>query len=355
MRFFHIADVHLGMQPDKGCPWSEDRRREIWESFKKVIQQAGRENASLFLIAGDLFHRQPLTRELKEANALFASIPKVQIVLIAGNHDYIKGERPSRRIAWASNVHWLEEEKLAYVDFPELKTRVWGFSYHSREISSPLYDGIKVSKDSPMLWNILLAHGGDEKHIPMSADTFRRSGFDYIALGHIHKPEILEENYLAYPGSLEPLDKNETGHHGFIKGECSKDGTRIAFVPYSVREYKRFKLQVTERTTQVALENTLERVLEEHGRQHIYTIFLEGIRGKHTEFLPESLKRLGNVVSLEDHTRRAYSIRKLLEEYEGSVLEEYIRAFDMEHLSEEEEKILRLGVEALLESGEELL
>ena len=22
MRFFHIADVHLGMQPDKGCPWS---------------------------------------------------------------------------------------------------------------------------------------------------------------------------------------------------------------------------------------------------------------------------------------------------------------------------------------------
>ncbi len=39
MRFFHIADVHLGMQPDKGCPWSEDRSREIWESFKKVIQQ----------------------------------------------------------------------------------------------------------------------------------------------------------------------------------------------------------------------------------------------------------------------------------------------------------------------------
>lgn len=240
-------------------------------------------------------------------------------------------------------------------DFPELKTRVWGFSYYSREISSPLYDEIKVPKDSPMPWNILLAHGGDEKHIPMSADTFRRSGFDYIALGHIHKPQILEENYLAYPGSLEPLDKNETGHHGFIKGECSKDGTRIAFVPYSVREYKRFKLQVTERTTQVALENGIERILEEHGRHHIYTIFLEGIRGKHTEFLPESLKRLGNLVSLEDHTHRAYSISQLLEEYEGSVLEEYIRSFDIEHLTEEEEKILRLGIEALLESGEELL
>ncbi len=29
MRFFHIADVHLGMQPDKGCAWSEDRGRDV--------------------------------------------------------------------------------------------------------------------------------------------------------------------------------------------------------------------------------------------------------------------------------------------------------------------------------------
>ncbi len=355
MRFFHIADVHLGMQPDKGCPWSENRSREIWESFKRVIQQAGRENASLFLIAGDLFHRQPLTRELKEVNALFASIPQVQIVLIAGNHDYIKGELPSKRITWAPNVCWLEEENLTHVDFPEIKTRVWGLSYHRREILEPLYDGIKELKDSSMMYNILLAHGGDEKHIPMNGETFRKRNFDYIALGHIHKPQILQENYLAYAGSLEPLDRNETGRHGFMKGECSKDGTRVAFVPYSMREYKRFKLQVTEKTTQVSLEDGLERILEEHGRQHIYTILLEGIRGKHTEFLPDSLKKLGNIVSVEDCTRKAYSVRQLLEEYEGSVLEEYIQSFDIGHLTEEEEKILRFGIEALLESGEELL
>ena len=59
-------------------------------SFQNVIRQAGRENVGLFLIAGDLFHRQPLLKELKEVNALFASIPNTKIVLIAGNHDYIK-------------------------------------------------------------------------------------------------------------------------------------------------------------------------------------------------------------------------------------------------------------------------
>ena len=58
---------------------------------------------------------------------------------------------------------------------------------------------------------------------------------------------------------------------------------------------------------------------------------------------------------MEDFTRKAYSVRQLLEEYEGSVLEEYIQSFDIGHLTEEEEKILRFGIEALLESGEELL
>ena len=44
----------------------------------------------LLLISGDLFHRQPLVRELREVNALFASVPEVRVVLIAGNHDYVR-------------------------------------------------------------------------------------------------------------------------------------------------------------------------------------------------------------------------------------------------------------------------
>lgn len=43
MRFIHIADVHLGMQPDAGFPWSEERGESIWESFRRIIRLAGRE------------------------------------------------------------------------------------------------------------------------------------------------------------------------------------------------------------------------------------------------------------------------------------------------------------------------
>ena len=80
MRFIHIADVHLGVTPDVGMPWSEKRGKDIWNSFHMVLEEARRQQADLLLIAGDLFHRQPLKRELKEVAAGFAAIPDTEIV-----------------------------------------------------------------------------------------------------------------------------------------------------------------------------------------------------------------------------------------------------------------------------------
>ena len=45
-----------------------------------------------------------------------------------------KGKPLRERIKWASNVFWLEGEKLEYTEFADLGVRVYGFSYHSREI-----------------------------------------------------------------------------------------------------------------------------------------------------------------------------------------------------------------------------
>ena len=68
MRFIHLADVHLGAVPDRGCPWSDKRENEIWETFRRVIAGIRENPVDLLFIAGDLFHRQPLPYELKEVN-----------------------------------------------------------------------------------------------------------------------------------------------------------------------------------------------------------------------------------------------------------------------------------------------
>lgn len=104
MRFIHLADVHLGAVPDRGCPWSSRREEEIWETFRRVIAGIRENPVDLLFIAGDLFHRQPLLRELKEVNNLFSTIPDTRVYLMAGNHDYIKADSFYRDFQWEKNV-----------------------------------------------------------------------------------------------------------------------------------------------------------------------------------------------------------------------------------------------------------
>ena len=147
MRFIHIADVHLGMQPDAGFPWSEERGEAIWESFRRIIRLAGREKTDFLLIAGDLFQCQPLLRELKEVNDLFASIPETIVVLIAGNHDYVKRESFYRGFDWADNVVMLLSPEPECVEVPEKKTAVYGCSYDKKEILENRLDGVRTTKN----------------------------------------------------------------------------------------------------------------------------------------------------------------------------------------------------------------
>ena len=89
MKFIHIADVHLGVHPDAGTAYTEKRPKEIWDTFERIIGICQKEQTDLLLIAGDLFHRQPLLRELKEVNYLFSALTHTKVVLIAGNHDFV--------------------------------------------------------------------------------------------------------------------------------------------------------------------------------------------------------------------------------------------------------------------------
>ena len=104
MRFIHIADVHLGAVPDKNKAWSEIRKKEIVDTFEKLIYLVREEEPDALFIAGDLFHRQPLLRELKEINYLFTRIPKTMVFIIAGNHDYMHRDSYYRNFEWNENV-----------------------------------------------------------------------------------------------------------------------------------------------------------------------------------------------------------------------------------------------------------
>ena len=112
MKFIHIADVHWGMNPDSDRPWSRERAQAIRDSFAEVVRQARLRDADCLFISGDLFHRQPLLRDLKEVNYLFSTIPGVRVVIIAGNHDRIRSNSALMSFTWCPNVTFLMSSVL---------------------------------------------------------------------------------------------------------------------------------------------------------------------------------------------------------------------------------------------------
>ena len=307
-----------------------------------------KEQIDLLLIAGDLFHRQPLMRELKEVDYLFSGLTKTRVVLVAGNHDYIKKDSYYRNFGWGKNVHMLSSQQPEAIVLPELDTAVYGLSYHSREIESPLYDEILPTENAR--YHILLAHGGDERHIPVKINNLIDKRYDYIALGHIHKPQELVPDRAAYAGALEPIDKNDIGEHGLVKGELNPNGCKTEFVPFASREYIHMEMEICREMTGFALRDKIHEQIANQGVQNIYKIILTGFRDPEVMFDLESMDVFGNIVEIVDQTKPAYDFEKLWRQNRDNLIGRYIESFEGCSQEGVEYQALCEGIHALMET-----
>ena len=346
MKIIHTADIHLGASPDPEYNWSKERKEEIWDTFRSLIQKVGEENADLLLIAGDLFHRQPLKRELKEVNDLFLQIPNTQVVLMAGNHDYMKEDSYYRNFKWNKNVTFFGNQKLERVYLRKIRTYVYGLSYESREIREGCYDACVPEKKAG--FHILLAHGGDEKHIPIQFSELASAGFDYVALGHIHKPRTFERG-MAYAGTLEPVDRNDFGSHGYVKVILTDGDSHIQFVPFAKRSYIPLEICVNESMAQAELEDVMRENILQNGEENMYHLSLVGVRDPDMEYNTSRLLHQGRIVSVEDYTEPALDMGLLHQQYDGTIIGAYIEQFSGEPEGMEL-KALQYGIQTLLET-----
>ena len=345
MKFIQIADVHLGVKPDAGKSWSERRAEDIWNSFAGVIKLAVREKADLLLIAGDLFHRQPLKRELKEAAALFEELKSTQVVLAAGNHDYMHPKSYYRNFIWPDNVHFIKEQDLTPVYLGTLDVTVWGASYWSPEDKRHIYQTGKIEGKG---LQILLGHGGDEKHHPFTPAEILEAGYDYAAFGHIHIPRRLKEHRIIMSGSLEPTDCNDFGPHGYWMGELDKSGCQVQFYPVRNCEYIKTIVEITPKMGQRQILNAVRQQLSDREDFQISHVVLTGRRDADIDIPEEEILLLPRVVKVFDMTAADYCFEKLKEEYSGTLLAAFIEKMDGISDKELKEDALYYGVWAML-------
>ena len=349
MKFMHIADVHLGVRPDRGKTWSEQRTREIRGTFEKLLTIAEREAVELLLIAGDLFHFPPTITMLKELDERLDENKNMTTVLIAGANDYRMTGMPLDRYEFHSDTHCLGTGSDTSIYLKKQNVCVTGISYDKPVITQPLYDGLQPDSSHEDALQILLAYGG-EAQSPIDYPALRAAGFDYLALGQNHTPQVIEEHHVQYSGSPEPIGADEIGSRGYILGEAepTEDGWQLhtEWRSLSCREYQTITLQVTSDMKNCELQKQLQEEIDRRGIQHIYTVRLEGERNG--LFRPDfaGLKKLYYIYDVMDSTEEAGDLRQLQAMHPDDLLGHYIQDFEGKDDSVQQ-RALRYGVTAL--------
>ncbi len=242
VKIFHMADVHLDAPFSSLSPTeAELARRSLRSAFVSALFTAKNRGVDIFLIAGDLFDSEYVTPETRDfLCAKLSEYKEMRFFIAPGNHDPYTDSSPYATMPLPENVHVFRGKGAAVIK--ELGVAVYGVGFTSAETTeSPLSDLPELDKS---LINIMVCHGdlgaSSSVYGPISKDEIARSGFDYIALGHIHKTSgVLEEGgvHYAYSGCTEGRGFDETGDKGALIGTVSKGEVSLSFLSLARRKY----------------------------------------------------------------------------------------------------------------------
>ena len=275
MKFVHMADMHFDGPftiLNNRNKLGEKRRLEQREAFKKVIQYVKENNIEYLFIAGDLYENEYIRRTTIEyINNLFKDIPNTKIYITPGNHDpYINGSM-YKTFKWSDNVYIFNSE-IKVIE--EDDCDIYGFGFNDFYCRNSDIENIKIKNKEKI--NILITHGTlnggtieDMEYNPLNKNMLKEIGFDYVALGHIHKLDYNnEENQrIAYPGSTISMGFDELGKHGVIVGELDKENIKLEFIEIDNKEFKELELDIGDVSS---IEELIEKINELKLEENIF-------------------------------------------------------------------------------------
>ena len=265
MKILHSADLHLDA-PFTGR--SDAQTRLLRQALERVPGQLAdlcrREGCDLVLLAGDLFDGK-WTRSSYQA--LYAAVEEmaVPVFISPGNHDYFSSESPYFTEKWPDNVHIFTRPEMECVSVPELDCRVYGAGYRGMDCPG-LLEGFQAQGDEAYHIGILHADPtvAGSPYCPMTSAQIRKSGLNYLALGHIHKSGQIKagQTLCAWPGCPMGRGYDETE----IKGAyivTLEDAAKAAFIPLDTPRF--FDLETTPGIdAHAALNAVLPAVADDH-------------------------------------------------------------------------------------------
>ncbi len=296
VRLIHFADFHLGVEnygrldPETGL---SGRVKDFLKCLDFLVETALAEEVDLVLFAGDAYRtRDPSPTYQREFARRIRRLAEagIQVFLLVGNHDMpgaagrahsvdifqtlavpnvTVGDRPSlhrletrRGPVQVVAIPWLTYNRILLRDeyrglnmeeiYQEVVRRVEAFLTGEKGAIGQL------DREVPA---VLAFHGsvqgatyGSEQSVLLGQDIvlppslMRLSGLDYVALGHIHKHQVLwEDPPVVYAGSLERVDFGEEKEEkGFVLAEVRPGRAEYRFVPTPTRPMRTLDLHPQE-------------------------------------------------------------------------------------------------------------
>ncbi len=300
IKLLHLSDIHLGSGFSHGKTNPETGLNTRFEDFvralERCIDRAIAEPVHLVLFGGDAFPDATPAPRVQEAFAQqFRRLSDADIpaVLLVGNHDqYAQGQGgaslsiyrtlgvPGIVVGDRLTTHTIETAAgpvqvvtLPWLTRSTLLTRPETEGLSMGAVSHMLLDRLRVALEAeirqldPERPTVLLAHlmvdtaeYGAERFlavgkgftVPMA--LLARPCFDYVALGHVHRHQVLcESPPVVYPGSIERVDFSEEQEtKGFVRVDLERGRANLEFCPLPVRRFHTIEVDLCRETDPLA-------------------------------------------------------------------------------------------------------
>ena len=286
IRLLHFADVHIGVEnygrldPSTGV---NQRVVDFLTRFDELIDYGLEHEADLVIFAGDAYKRRDPSPTYQRAFARRIkrlSDAGIPTILLVGNHDFpVMPQKassvdifstldvPNVTVGRVEDLHTIETRRgpvqVATVPYPSRQRLLAHEEYRGmsigqldNELQTIVTGNIEAlaAQLDPEVPAVLAAHlsvsgatFGSERSVMVGRDavilrsTLEDSGWDYVALGHIHNHQsINDDNYppVVYAGSLERIDFGEEGEpKGFCWVELARGKTTWKFVELKARPF----------------------------------------------------------------------------------------------------------------------
>ncbi|MHA1556876.1 MAG: metallophosphoesterase family protein [Candidatus Heimdallarchaeota archaeon] len=286
VKFCHTADWHLD--------YFQYQKKERWQDFfiaaNDCVNLIIKEKPLFVIHCGDLFHNfKPNPGALCQTVKILSKLKKEKIpfYVIRGNHDASKAQ--SQRFG-GTILNLLED--LGYLIYIKDETivvnediTITGIGEYGKSTGLIVEEVLRNNPLNKNKFNILALHGYVQGQVSdnvydMTGYELASIGFNYIALGHYHKPWSDKENNLYCPGSTEQTSLNDWGkpeQDGYFKKsgyysininfENDEWLSKVERKEFAVRPKGRFKLEFQDNTPIDEIHSKADAFMKKHDKK----------------------------------------------------------------------------------------